>query len=306
MFNMDSIKLTLLLYTFVVFSVNKCRNHLHKLKANYSTWNWKDVSHDGRDEIRLHLVTESSILLVDHIGFGWTVKQGFKKRFHKSRISYYSNTSSCVTHQLLYDSAVKQILESGDVSQNPGPVKWPCCVCGKAVAKHHRAVQCYQCDKWCHIGERCGNIKPIDYQKLIKDVSNSLKWYCPMCMNTQRCIQEDRTRPGPKSTRQRSQGPANRQNEGESCKEDHTANTKEKLKANKNNISMAHINIDGLLHKMAERRDRQKSDYDKVSELWGGVVIYYKENLKVISQLDRYGTNMEAIWIEIISHSQRL
>ena len=106
---------------------------------------------------------------------------------------------------------------------------------------------------------------------------------------------------------------------------------------------MAHINTDGLLHKMAEirnflfttkvdilaitethldlnidrghtetdgyeleRRDRQKSDYDKVSELWGGVVIYYKENLNVISQLDRYGTNMEAIWIEVISHSQRL
>ena len=77
-----------------------------------------------------------------------------------------------------------------------------------------------------------------------------------MCTNTQGCIQEDRTRPRPrprpKSTRQRSQGPANRQNERESCKEDHTANLKEKLKTNKNNISMAHINVDGLLHKMAE------------------------------------------------------
>ena len=220
------------------------------------------------------------------------------------------------------------------MSQNPGPVKWSCCVCGKAVAKQDRAVQCDQCDKWCHIGERCGNIKPGDYQKLITDASNSLKWYCPMCMNTQGCIQEYRTRPRlrPKSRRQRSQGPANRQNEGESCKEDHTANLKEKLKTNKNNISMAHINIDGLLHKMAEiknfifttkvdilaitethldlginrehikiegydleRRDRQKSDYDKVPELWGGVVIYYKENLKLISQLDRYGTNIGEI-----------
>ena len=66
------------------------------------------------------------------------------------------------------------------MSQNPGPVKWPCCMCGKAVAKHHRAVQCDQCDKWCHTGERCENVKPVDYQKLIKDASNSLKWYCPM------------------------------------------------------------------------------------------------------------------------------
>ena len=71
---------------------------------------------------------------------------------------------------------------------------------------------------------------------------------------TQGCIQEDRTRPRPKPTRQRSQGLANRQNEGEPCKKnkDHTANLKEKLKTNKNNISVAHINIDGLLHKMAE------------------------------------------------------
>ena len=113
MFNMDSIKLSLLLYTLLVFPGIKCRNHLHKLKANYSTWNWKDVSHDGRDKIRSHSITESSILLVGHIGFGWTAKQGFKKRFHKSRITYYSNTSSCITHQLLYDSTAKQILESG-------------------------------------------------------------------------------------------------------------------------------------------------------------------------------------------------
>ena len=82
----------------------------------------------------------------------------------------------------------------------------------------------------------------------MKDASNGLKWYFPMCMNTQGCIREDRTRH--KSTRQRSQSLANRQKEGETCKEDkdHTANLKEKLKTNKNNI----YTIDGLLHKMAE------------------------------------------------------
>ena len=68
-------------------------------------------------------------------------------------------------------------------------------------------------------------------------------------------------------------------------------------------IDREHIETDGY---ELERRDRQKSDHDKVSELWGGIVIYYKENLKVISPLDKYGTNMEAIWIEIISHSQGL
>ena len=73
-------------------------------------------------------------------------------------------------------------------------------------------------------------------------------------MNTQ-CVHEDRTRP--KSTKQRSQSLANRQNEGDTCKEynDHTASLKEKLKTNKNNVSVAHIDIDGLLHKMAEIRN---------------------------------------------------
>ena len=109
-------------------------------------------------------------------------------------------------------------------------------MCGKAV-------HCGQCDKWCHVGERCGNIKPVDYQKFMKDASNSLKWYCPMCMNTQGCIRDDG--PRPKSTRQRSQGLANRQNEGETCEEDkdHTANLKEKLIPNKSNMSVAHINM---------------------------------------------------------------
>ena len=67
-------------------------------------------------------------------------------------------------------ATVKQIIESGDVSLNPGPVKYPCCMCGKAVAKTHRAIQCYSCDKWCLVGERCGKVKLLDYQKFTKDV----------------------------------------------------------------------------------------------------------------------------------------
>ena len=97
---MGSIKPTLFLYTLLVSSGDRCRNYLLKLKASYGTWNWGDVSLDGRDEIRLHSTSESSILLGGHIGFGWRVKQGYKKRFDKSRISYHSNTSSFVTHQL--------------------------------------------------------------------------------------------------------------------------------------------------------------------------------------------------------------
>ena len=77
---------------------------------------------------------------------------------------------------------MKQMIESGDVSLNLGPVKYPCCsMCGKAVVKTHREIQCDSCDKWCHIGERCGKVKLLDYQKFTKDVTNNLKWHCPLC-----------------------------------------------------------------------------------------------------------------------------
>eukprot|EP00794_Sanderia_malayensis_P000634 gene634-1302_t len=332
-------------FRLLVVSRNNCRKVLYRPSGNNYKSKWTYISHDARDKVGLGL--ELNIIPGGHLGFGWKASQGFKRRFHKSRISYYSNRSSCITHQLLYDSTVKQILESGDVSQNPGPVKCPCCICGRAVAKHHRAIQCDSCDKWCHIGERCGKVKLIDYQKFMADEINNLKWYCPHCKNTEGIS------PGPRPQADRSrssQGPTKKEGETHKDKEVNDNNSvtgyatlTEKLGVNKNHITMAHINIAGLLHKIAEvrnfinttnidilaitethldgsidkdhlgiegyameRRDRQKEDYEKVSELWGGVVIYYKENLKVVSQQDRYGTNMEAIWIEIISHSQRL
>ena len=51
---------------------------------------------------------------------------------------------------------------------------------GKLLRKP-TAIQCDSCDKWCHIGERCGKVKLLDYQKFTKDVTNNLKWYCPLC-----------------------------------------------------------------------------------------------------------------------------
>lgn len=37
------------------------------------------------------------------------------------------------------------LILSGDIALNPGPAKFPCKVCSKAVAKTHRAVQCDEC-----------------------------------------------------------------------------------------------------------------------------------------------------------------
>ena len=39
------------------------------------------------------------------------------------------------------------------------------------------------CDKWCHIGSKCGDVSLKDYEKLMNDSINSLRWYCPSSTN---------------------------------------------------------------------------------------------------------------------------
>jgi hypothetical protein len=46
------------------------------------------------------------------------------------------------------------LIISGDISLNPGPVKNPCGLCAKPVAKNNRAVLCEGCNYWWHI--KCG------------------------------------------------------------------------------------------------------------------------------------------------------
>ena len=42
------------------------------------------------------------------------------------------------------------ILLSGDISENPSPVKDPCGVCSKGCRKNQKAIQCDDCDVWFH------------------------------------------------------------------------------------------------------------------------------------------------------------
>ena len=43
------------------------------------------------------------------------------------------------------------ILLCGDIALNPGPIRWPCTVCGKCVRSNQRALLCDLCDKCSHI-----------------------------------------------------------------------------------------------------------------------------------------------------------
>ena len=46
-------------------------------------------------------------------------------------------------------------------------VKYPCGVCGKSVAKNHRAIQCDLCDYWIHI--KCNKFDKKDYDYFQKN-----------------------------------------------------------------------------------------------------------------------------------------
>ena len=107
----------------------------------------------------------------------WT--EGRKRRFMKSRIRYYGNMSCSATFQVEYNQS-DNILLAGDIQMNPGPIKNPCSTCKKPVATHHRAIKCKQCQKKCHIGEKCGKVELSLYQRLVKDLNPN--WTCPACL----------------------------------------------------------------------------------------------------------------------------
>ena len=76
---------------------------------------------------------------------------------------------------------------SGDIELNPGPVRFPCGRCGRAVKSNQRGICCDQCDRWHHVA--CTNLIGEEYARL----SNSLEsWVCAACLTlTTRQDQQD-------------------------------------------------------------------------------------------------------------------
>ena len=70
------------------------------------------------------------------------------------------------------------ILLAGDVESNPGPTKYPCTACNKAVRNNQRGIFCSRCEKWTHAS--CGGVSPAEYQRLGEQEDDS--WFCTGCM----------------------------------------------------------------------------------------------------------------------------
>jgi hypothetical protein len=84
----------------------------------------------------------------------------------------YTAISSSKSQPLLH-----LVLLSGDIHPHPGPVKYPCIICERPVAKNHQALQCDSCDNWVHI--RCDRVTKEEYKKF-QNIS-SLVFECPKC-----------------------------------------------------------------------------------------------------------------------------
>ena len=70
---------------------------------------------------------------------------------------------------LLMYTTVISLLASGDINPNPGPVRNPCSVCSRPVARTHRSIQCDDCRYKCHINFGIGDciIQSENHVKLL-------------------------------------------------------------------------------------------------------------------------------------------
>ena len=69
------------------------------------------------------------------------------------------------------------LLLYGDVEVNPGPIQYPCGICGCSVRSNQKGVQCDLCDCWFHA--KCESISCNIYSYLT--VNESCCWLCTRC-----------------------------------------------------------------------------------------------------------------------------
>lgn len=56
------------------------------------------------------------------------------------------------------------LLLSGDISLNPGPIRFPCMVCSRSVKSNQKALVCDACQQWSHAN--CARVDDSLYRKL--------------------------------------------------------------------------------------------------------------------------------------------
>ena len=210
---------------------------------------------------------------------------------------------------------------SGDVQENPGPVKNPCAICSRAVARNHRALPCKSCKKLCHIRSKCGNINPLLYLQM-KNTDN-IEWQCPICAKDEASIENRPLFPLHQDVALR-------------LEENLDVYNDLKIKTQGYGITIAHLNIRSLLRNFNEVRlllqntnidllaltethlhkeipcsDIATEGYeikrnDRKDRNGGGCAMYHKSSIEAV-EIEKYKTeDIEALWIQVEVSSQKM
>ena len=120
---MSSLKIFIIFNLFVQILINT-----PKITSNISyrlvgELNIPAEWHDGRPNNGLHtyFILDKNVTSSSHLGAIRTSTKTTKRKYHRSRINGYSDTTRCPSMQLLKDSTVRQIILAGDASENSGP-----------------------------------------------------------------------------------------------------------------------------------------------------------------------------------------
>lgn len=160
-----------------------------------------------------------------------------KQRYLQGKVAYYSNSNATFNIELI---------RAGDIELNPGDIRNPCSVCGKPVARPHRALDCSTCQLRSHI--KCSSVTPAVYYEIMARLN--YYWECSSCLwRTASCSL-----------------PFNEIDDAEllqtiQCKNQINDNNDEylqdivhKLATNAKHLKIAHLNVRGLRNKVDELR----------------------------------------------------
>ncbi len=189
------------------------------------------------------------------------------------------------------------LLLSGDINMNPGPPKYPCGVCKQTVGARKDAICCDSCGTWFHVRKQCIIMQRQVFQSYCDQPD--LRWECNECFE---------------------QTTENQMN-GSKEELDPFDVLVENLRSM--GLKIRHLNVNGLVAKMAEIQallHRTKFDILCISEThltkgikdemlkvegysmsrfdrlngegnWGGVLVYFSEELSAFERADLRGSN---------------
>ena len=270
------------------------------------------VSCDGAyDPAELRCAPES--LLPPGGGQG-TAVISWKRNSHL-RPSCYRGRAQIPTHFWL-------LLLAGDVERNPGPVRYPCTTCAKAVRTNQCGILCDGCEEWTHA--KCCGIDVSEYERL--GASPNEEWLCPGCVRAELPFANASCAWSVSEDNDNDEGLSS---SGSECAPNGISVPLDPCHLEKNSPVFCHLNAQSLLPKVDDVRDFllnvRRPMILGVSESWldstipdgvvdvegynmsrrdrgtrgGGVVVYVPTQCRSWRRQDLEDDQIEAVWIEI-------